>query len=185
MRNTNELYGRHYTYMKEVESDILSALQKIIPVPARYSSRIKTTESMSAKLEMDGYPVTAESALTNEADAIGIRVIANSIKDVYAISDSICHSNWNIIKVKDYIKAPKPSGYRSLHIILTAPSKDPEFPVMKAEIQIRTAIMDCWASLEHMALYKQTIPMTEELHDLLALYRKEAAREIQYATAAV
>ena len=170
--------------MKEVESDILSALQEIIPVPARYSSRIKTTESMSAKLEMDGFPVTTESALMNEADAIGIRVIANSIKDVYAIHSSICNGNWDIIKVKDYIKAPKPSGYRSLHIIVNVPSKDPEFPFMKAEIQIRTAIMDCWASLEHMALYKQTVPMTEELRDLLMLYRKEAANEIQYAASA-
>ena len=60
-----------------------------------------------------------------------------------------------IVKVKDYIAAPKPNGYRSLHVIVRIPvffmDKKESIPV---EIQLRTLAMDFWASLEHDLKYK-------------------------------
>ena len=62
--------------------------------------------------------------------------------------------DFTVIKQKDYIKSPKPSGYRSYHLIINVPvylaAKKTFAPV---EIQIRTIAMDFWASLEHQLKY--------------------------------
>jgi len=61
--------------------------------------------------------------------------------------------------VKDYIKHPKPSGYRSLHMIVEVPiflAKEKRY--MRVEVQLRTIAMDFWASLEHKLHYKNDIP---------------------------
>ena len=88
-------------------------------------------------------------------------------------------TGYQILTTKDYIRDPKPSGYRSLHVILGIPSLDPDFKELKAELQIRTSIMDCWASLEHLVKYKQQTELTQERLDVLDLYRAEADRELQ------
>ena len=68
-----------------------------------------------------------------------------------------------LIEVKDYIKNPKPNGYRSLHLIIEVPIylKD-EKKNMRVEVQLRTIAMDFWASLEHKLSYKRNIPQDEE-----------------------
>ena len=64
--------------------------------------------------------------------------------------------------MKDYIKNPKPSGYRSLHLIVAVPIfLQNEKREMKVEVQLRTIAMDFWASLEHKVRYKKNVPPTE------------------------
>ena len=64
-----------------------------------------------------------------------------------------------LIEIKDYIKNPKPSGYRSLHLIVEVPIfLQSEKRNMKVEVQLRTIAMDFWASLEHKLRYKKNIP---------------------------
>ena len=63
-----------------------------------------------------------------------------------------------LIEKKDYIANPKPSGYRSLHLIVEVPiflmnEKRP----MKVEVQLRTIAMDFWASLDHKLRYKNIL----------------------------
>ena len=66
--------------------------------------------------------------------------------------------------MKDYIKHPKPSGYRSMHVIVKVgvyfSDQKREIPV---EIQIRTIAMDFWASLEHQLHYKKDFNMSDEI----------------------
>ena len=60
-----------------------------------------------------------------------------------------------LLSVKDYIAKPKPSGYKSFHMIVTVPVYLSDRIVdVKVEIQIRTVAMDFWASLEHKINYK-------------------------------
>lgn len=60
-----------------------------------------------------------------------------------------------VLYIKDYIKNPKPNGYKSYHMVVTIPVYLSEGPVeTKVEIQIRTVAMDFWASLEHKIYYK-------------------------------
>lgn len=184
-------YGPHYPYMETALTKVVQLAQLVASLPS-YSgnthvvSRIKTPESMSQKIIADGLPVTYASALQAESDAIGIRVITDSISSVYSYFDTLCRvlsnastTGYRILTTKDYIREPKPSGYRSLHVILGIPSLDPDFKELKAELQIRTSIMDCWASLEHLIKYKQQAELTPELLDVLDLYRAEADRELQ------
>ena len=67
------------------------------------------------------------------------------------------------IRDRDYIKNPKPSGYRSLHLIVRVPIfLQNEKCFMKVEVQLRTIAMDFWASLEHKLRYKKEIPEFEK-----------------------
>ena len=74
-----------------------------------------------------------------------------------------------LIEQKDYIKNPKPNGYRSLHLILDIPIfMTKEKKHMRVEVQFRTIAMDFWASVEHKMKYKKEIKnaesIVEELH---------------------
>lgn len=128
-------------------------------------SRIKSPQSIVGKLQKKGLELTAQSAQKNLMDIAGIRVVCYYIDDIYAISELLTmQREYKIVKVKDYIKKPKPSGYRSLHVILMVPvylaTQKKEVPV---EIQIRTIAMDFWASLEHQLHYKTKSIVSEAL----------------------
>lgn len=119
-------------------------------------SRIKSPQSIVEKLQRKGFPVSAKSAQTHLMDIAGIRVICYYVDDIYAVAELLTHhKEIQLVKVKDYIKNPKPSGYRSFHMVITVPvymaTCKKEVPV---EIQIRTIAMDFWASLEHQLRYK-------------------------------
>lgn len=82
-----------------------------------------------------------------------------------------------LIARKDYIKNPKPGGYRSLHLIVSVPIfLKNEKRCMKVEVQLRTIAMDFWASLEHKVRYKKDIP--DEAVDELAKELRECADQI-------
>ena len=128
-------------------------------------SRIKSPQSIIGKLQKKGLELSAKSAQKNLMDIAGIRVVCYYLDDIYAIAELLnMQSEYKIVKVKDYIKNPKPSGYRSLHVILMVPvylaTQKKEVPV---EIQIRTIAMDFWASLEHQLHYKTKSIVSEAL----------------------
>ena len=89
-------------------------------------------------------------------DIAGIRIICSFVSDIYRIADMIrSQSDVQVIMVKDYIQNPKPSGYKSYHMLITIPVFLSDRTVeTKVEIQIRTVAMDFWASLEHKINYK-------------------------------
>ena len=136
------------------------------------SSRLKSPESIAGKLKRKNIPITAESILANLRDIAGVRVICHYIEDIYQIASYLSlHDDIHILKQKDYIKNPKPSGYRSLHLIVTVPVfLSTGKKIVPVEIQIRTIAMDFWASLEHQLHYKtkNNVPpeLSEELRTL-------------------
>lgn len=118
--------------------------------------RLKTLESLIEKMERLDIPLTVPDAQKHIHDIAGVRVICNYLEDLYAIERLLLMQNdVKLIQREDYIKEPKESGYRSLHITVTIPvflSKGTmKVPV---EIQFRTVAMDMWASLEHEIKYK-------------------------------
>ena len=135
-------------------------------------SRIKSGQSIMGKLQRKGLPLTARSARQNLMDIAGIRVVCYYIDDIYAIAELLSRrEDFKTVKVKDYIKEPKPSGYRSLHMILMVPVYTArECLDVPVEVQIRTIAMDFWASLEHQLRYKTRshVPdyLKEELREL-------------------
>ena len=141
----------------EVLNDEFSLEYKRNPI-SFIKTRIKKPESIYKKLKKLGYEFTAENIQNQLNDVAGIRVVCAFIDDIYTIADLITRQDdITVIQVKDYIKNPKPNGYRSFHMILDVPvymSNGKE--IAPVEIQIRTIAMDFWASLEHQLHYKST-----------------------------
>lgn len=141
-------------------------------------SRLKTPKSVFEKLQRYEVPITLQSVEEHILDVAGMRVIVSYIDDVYAMVKVLSmQDDLKIVKVKDYIKNPKPNGYRSLHVIVKVPvyflDRKQYVPV---EIQFRTVAMDFWASLEHTLKYKQDvqlegIDMFDELKTVLRLLK--------------
>ena len=121
------------------------------------TSRIKEPHSIYEKLKKRGYPLTLESIMEHLNDIAGVRVICEYLQDVYAIRDAlISGGSIRLVQEKDYIKHPKPNGYRSLHMIVDVPVMLCEGEkYVRCEIQIRTTAMDSWAGLEHNLRYKK------------------------------
>jgi len=119
-------------------------------------SRTKDVQSLFQKAESKGYEITADSIKKNIYDIAGIRVITNYIDDIYKVEKLLTNqTDVTLLRRKDYIKHPKESGYRSLHIIVKVPVFQAKGAVdVPVEIQIRTVGMDMWASLEHKLRYK-------------------------------
>lgn len=128
-------------------------------------SRLKSPQSIMEKLQRKGKPVTLASAKTNLHDIAGIRVICHYIDDIYIISKMLAsHDDIEFINSKDYIKNPKPNGYRSLHMVIKVPVYlSTGMEMVAVEIQIRTIAMDFWASLEHQLRYKSDNNVSDDL----------------------
>lgn len=128
-------------------------------------TRLKTVPSMHGKLQKMGLPLTVDSIESGLSDVAGVRVICAFTEDVYSLADALLsQDDITLIKRKDYIKNPKPNGYRSLHLIVSVPIfLAHEKRLMKVEIQLRTIAMDTWASLEHQLKYKKDVEFTEEM----------------------
>ena len=128
--------------------------------------RLKTPESIAEKLERRGFELTAESARGNLFDVAGVRCICSYARDIPLIVDVFKRQpDITILEEKDYITNPKPSGYRSYHLIVKVPihlTNETEY--LPVEIQIRTQAMDFWAALEHKVRYKYNNKMPEHLH---------------------
>ena len=119
-------------------------------------SRLKTADSIVKKLKRDGLEVTIDNMVEKLSDIAGIRIICSFTQDIYQIAEMIARQkDVSVLYVKDYIRQPKPNGYKSYHMVVTIPIYLAAGAVeTKVEIQIRTVAMDFWASLEHKIYYK-------------------------------
>ena len=143
--------------------------------------RVKGEESMTQKCKKKGLPLTPESALLENRDAIGLRIVCNFIDDIYTCIDLLKkQSNFKIVKEKDYITDAKANGYRSYHLIMVVETPFEDVHGNKpgqyfVEIQLRTIAMDTWASLEHEMKYKHDIKNPERISKELKRVADELA----------
>ena len=139
----------------EILNDEFQHVHQYNPIE-HIKSRIKTSESIVKKLKRHGYESTIENMIQYVNDIAGIRIICSFTSDIYRIADMLRNqSDIKVYSVKDYIKNPKPSGYKSYHMLITVPIFLSDRIVdAKVEVQIRTVAMDFWASLEHKIHYK-------------------------------
>ena len=133
------------------------------------TGRLKSYDSVCKKMQKKGLDLNFDQALEKINDLIGVRAVCAYVDDIYKVADLIQkQQDIRIIKIKDYIKQPKKSGYQSLHLILeiAIPFQN-EDQWVKLELQLRTAAMDYWANLDHQLRYKrgqkQAAVINEEL----------------------
>lgn len=130
------------------------------------NTRLKSNQSIMEKMRRRSVPFSLENLQKHIQDVAGVRVICSYVDDIYLLSEALLRQDdIALLARKDYIRHPKPNGYRSLHLIVRVPvffaDQKRELPV---EVQIRTIAMDFWASLEHQLRYKEAAHVPEELN---------------------
>ena len=130
------------------------------------TSRVKKEQSIIDKMKRHGYELTMDNAVRKLYDIAGVRAICAFEHDVYHLADVLLqHEDIHLLHKKDFIRNPKDSGYRSLHLLISVPiylaagKQD-----VRVEVQLRTITMDFWASMEHELRYKQKTACPEELN---------------------
>ena len=129
-------------------------------------SRVKKEQSIIDKMKRHGYELTMDNAVQRLYDIAGVRAICAFEHDVYHLAEVLLqHADIRLHHRKDFIRNPKESGYRSLHLLISVPiylaagKRD-----VRVEVQLRTITMDLWASMEHELRYKQQIAFPENLN---------------------
>ncbi len=140
----------------DILNDEFMLIHKRNPI-AHITSRIKTPGKIVEKLGRKDFEVSVDSMWENLFDIAGIRIVCSFLEDIYLIADLLkTQADVELIKELDYIKKPKPNGYRSYHMILAVPVfLSDRVEMVNVEVQIRTIAMDFWATLEHDLYYKK------------------------------
>ena len=136
-------------------------------------TRVKSYDSILKKIRRKNIPLNLQAIEENLKDIAGVRVSCSFPDDIYKLAESFLkQDDITLIERKDYIKNPKPSGYRSLHLIVQVPIfLQNEKKMVNVEVQFRTIAMDFWASLDHKMRYKKELSdeeveiLQEELYD--------------------
>jgi len=133
--------------------------------------RLKSPESIAQKLHKLGLDITADNAKRHLKDISGIRIICPFSKDIFSLVEILdSMPDWKISEKEDYISNPKPSGYRSFHLIIEIPvCFSGVTEIIPMEVQIRTAAMDFWAATEHQVRYKYKEHIPQHLSDELVI----------------
>ena len=123
-------------------------------------SRVKSVKSFLRKLELLNWPMFSHptDVIT---DLIGARVVCWFVEDCYGMLDYFQATKQFLIKplsIEDYIRDPKPTGYRALHLLADV-SYDRVKTYKKrrtivedqmiCEIQIRSKLQDAWSDFTH------------------------------------
>ncbi|MDR1394147.1 MAG: GTP pyrophosphokinase family protein [Bifidobacteriaceae bacterium] len=145
-------------------SDEFALLHRSNPIE-HVTHRLKTPQSMLEKLSRKGVDPSFEAIKRDLTDIAGVRITCSFIADTYRVCDAlVAQDDITVLQLKDYIKQPKPNGYRSLHAIVQVPVFLSSGPApVTVEVQIRTIAMDFWASLEHKIFYKYNGAVPPEL----------------------
>ncbi|EGD32940.1 GTP pyrophosphokinase [Streptococcus sanguinis] len=167
-----DIYGKYGDYLPKILEDLSQRIQEANDrvkqetgqkLFEHFNARVKQAASMEEKCQRKNLPRVPESALKEIRDAIGIRIVCGFIEDIYQTIEVLRQlEGCEIVLEKDYIRAAKPNGYRSYHLILEVETPYEDCHGQNpgryfVEIQLRTIAMDSWASLEHQMKYKHEI----------------------------
>lgn len=167
-----DIYGKYGVYLPKILKDLSQRIQEANDrvkqetgqkLFEHFNARVKQAASMEEKCQRKNLPRVPESALKEIRDAIGIRIVCGFIEDIYQTIEVLRQlEGCEIVLEKDYIRAAKPNGYRSYHLILEVETPYEDCHGQNpgryfVEIQLRTIAMDSWASLEHQMKYKHEI----------------------------
>ena len=167
LRNTYHAAIREVSTKLEILDDEFQVRYDYNPIH-HMECRLKSPQSLFEKLDRKGLDIRMES-IYQITDMAGIRVICTYIDDVYAVASLLLQQDdIKLLRRSDYIKNPKESGYRSLHLVVQIPVfLSDRTELVPVEIQLRTIAMDTWASLEHELKYKRVGGITPQMEQEL------------------
>ena len=88
------IYGKYAAYLPQILDETIAQVREIgqayqekngQKLYEHLEGRVKGEESMTQKCKKKGLPLTPESALLENRDAIGLRIVCNFIDDIYKI----------------------------------------------------------------------------------------------------
>lgn len=191
------IYDEEWKVFEDATQDLKSLLERLLDdLSSNYGVREGTWVEGKAK----GFDSFYEKALRNKCsdkesclerirDFARARVVVQTVDDVYRLvklldAQEILVLRWET--VEDYIKSPKPRGYRSYHIHVGV-----DVPVggkkrtIDCELQIRSAIQHAWSNFSHDDFYKGGeippvfVEQMGEMSNLLASVDQMAANLIR------
>lgn len=150
------------TYWRTIHGNVLSDFYEIVNKEALKINkgayvvqRVKRSPSIIAKLKRH-----SSTKLTTMQDIAGIRAIMKNLQEVEYLKEVLKKvAQTHEFKTYDnYISNPKPSGYRSVHLIYKYKNSTvPETDGRLIEIQIRTELQHSWATaVETMSTFLGT-----------------------------
>ena len=105
----------------EILNDEFQHVHRYNPIE-HIKTRIKSAESIVKKLKRYGYETSIENMVRYVNDIAGVRLICSFTSDIYRLAEMIGNqSDLKVLSIKDYIKNPKESGYKSYHMVVTIP----------------------------------------------------------------
>lgn len=179
MELTNELSWQEFLtrYEQAVDELVLkfTSLKNQYKAYGLYSpienvfGRVKTIESIIHKAKK--YSLSLAQIPYKMCDIAGIRIVCQFEDDIEKVAQLIRSRTDMAVEItKDYVKHPKASGYKSMHLIVSYPMHTIEgLETVLCEIQIRTLAMDFWATIEHSLHYKYNGDIPEEISHRLVL----------------
>lgn len=109
--------------------------------------RLKRIPSIMSKLQR-----FKNMSLSRMQDIGGLRAVVKTSKQIYALRDSyVLNSKFDhaLVSEHDYIKSPKDSGYRGIHLIYKYNNRKggaKAYEGLQIELQIRNDLQHAWAT---------------------------------------
>ncbi|WP_020190581.1 RelA/SpoT domain-containing protein [Pseudomonas putida] len=119
---------------------------KSLGIKGLVAQRLKRIPSIVQKLER--FP---GMSLARMQDIGGLRAVVPTLRSIYKLRESYLNSKWDHVLVSeyDYIKAPKESGYRGIHLVYKYNNRKggaKSYEGLQLEIQIRNEVQHAWAT---------------------------------------
>jgi len=115
-----------------------------VDLSATIAQRIKRLRSIEAKLKR--FPTMR---LSHMQDIGGCRAVARNVRMVRELANAYkkCRTKHKLLRFDDYLKEPRASGYRGIHLIYAYQSATkPAYNGLKIEIQLRSRQQHAWAT---------------------------------------
>lgn len=132
--------------------------------------RLKRTPSILAKLKREG-----GMKLDRIEDIGGCRIVVNNLRQVYLVRDVIIKGRTrNILRRhRDYIKQPKSSGYRGVHLVYNYNGSKKQFSAHSVELQIRSKVQHSWATAVEVVgtFTRQALKASQGSEDWLTFFK--------------
>ncbi len=121
----------------------LTRKAKLIDGNAVTAKRLKRLISITEKLK-----AAKTMRLSAMQDIGGCRAIVSDVAQVNLLKDSYLKGEGvhKLSEEYDYIKSPRPTGYRSVHLVYKYSGKRERYHGLKIEIQLRSANQHAWAT---------------------------------------
>jgi len=115
-----------------------------VDLSATIAQRIKRLRSIEAKLSR--FPTMR---LAHMQDIGGCRAVVRNVRMVRELANVYkkCRTKHRLLRFDDYLKEPRESGYRGIHLIYAYQSSTkPVYNGLKIEIQLRSRQQHAWAT---------------------------------------